>query len=608
MHRLLLILCLLGLTACRAPVAVKPRALPEDHPLEERSEVSRSLLEQTLLTEGFREQPMAVLEALDWLPEDPQALFSVAELAFLKAEELEGVNPALAETLYLMAAVRAYDFLHAYPGESQRREEAQSTYNFALGRYLTLLQLRGDYPPRDHQASFSRETIFIQVERGDAAGQVWSPEYFDRLQLAAELGLRGVEKRFIQPGVGAALVGIRKNQQAESIEKYYPPEGIVRPVTAVLHLGGQDGPASLAGTGIRLARLVFYNPLEVDTIRWGGRERTLAADYTAPLAVLAANTELQKLGRLGVRNADKLDHQVGLFLLQPYDPHRIPVLMIHGLLSSPLAWRELTNEIQADPVLRHRYQVWHYLYPSALPYLYSGQRLEADLEELYAFLQQTGDPPPELNRMVIVAHSMGGLLARTLVTDSGEKLWQRAATVPPEALRATAEDRALVRDIFHFTPRPYVERVIFLATPHRGSTLAGSLAGKLGSSLVNLPDDYETLFRRVTQANLDLMTPAMRKILGRGGPTSIQALAPNHPMIQVLADLPFPDRLKIHSIIGRKGQGVRLRDSTDGIVPYWSSHLGDADSELVVDSGHGVHSHPGAIQEVKRILYEHLEE
>jgi pimeloyl-ACP methyl ester carboxylesterase len=605
---LLLLLGALQGAGCGPPVRLTVVELPQDHPLEVRSQTAGSLLAQTALTEGFDEQPLAVLEALDWLPEDPSSLFAVAELAFLKAEEVEATSPALAETLYVMATVRAFDFLHRTTGESTQRAEALSTYNWALGRYLALLQEREAYPPRDHQVSFGRETVLLRVDPGDEArGEIWEPEYFDRLQVAGTLGIRGVERRFVQPGVGAAMVGFRENRHGLPIERYYPPEGIVRPVTAVLHFETPKGPATPAAGAPRHARLVLYNPLELDTIPWDGRERPLAADFTAPLGVLTASTDLQKVGRLAVRNADKVDREAGVFLLQPFDPERIPVLMIHGLLSSPLAWRELTNEMMADPVLRRRYQIWHYFYPSALPYLYSGQRLETVLEGLYGFLQRDGVDHPALHRMVIVAHSMGGLLARTLISDSGETVWNRAATVRPEALRGTREDIALVREVFHFSPRPYVSRVIFLATPHRGSNLASSLAGRIGASLVNLPDDYEALFRRVTLANLDLMTPEMRKVMANGGPTSIEALSPKHPMIQVLAELAIDDRVQVHSIIGRKEGSLRLKESTDGIVPYWSSHLDEAESELIVRGGHGVYADPGAIQEIKRILYLHLE-
>lgn len=605
----------LALAACGPPVRVTTTPLPDDHPLESRSTDTVDLLRQTLLAEGFEEQPLAVLEALDWLPREPGNLFTVAELAYLKAEEVQGLNPALAETLYLWSAVRSHDFLRLFPDHVAHGSEARDTYNWALGRYLALLQRRDAYPPRDHQVSFPRGTIFIQVERGGGAlGDVWPPEYFEQLYLAGELGIEGLRNRFTLPGVGAPMIGFRTNRGTEPIERFYPPEGIVRPITAILHLdpilpstaSTAAAPATPGVEGIRRARLVFYNPLERDTVQWNGREEPLAADFTAPLGFLVANTALEKVGRLGVRNADKLDRHAGVFLMQPYDPERIPVLMIHGLLSSPLAWRELTNEMLADPVLRRRYQVWHYFYPSALPYLYSGQRLEANLERLYGFLQRE-TTAPALNRMVIVAHSMGGLLARTLITDSGEKVWNRAARVPPETLRGTPADIDLVRDMFHFTPRPYIERVIFLATPHKGSNLAGSLVGKIGASLVDLPDDYETLFRRISQSNLDYLTPEMRKVLASGGPTSIQSLSPKHPMIQVLSELPISPRVKVHSILGRKGHDGPLKESTDGIVPYWSSHLPWADSQLVVESGHAVYNHPGTIQEIKRILYLHLE-
>ncbi len=92
----------------------------------------------------------------------------------------------------------------------------------------------------------------------------------------------------------------------------------------------------------------------------------------------------------------------GIYFLERYDPSRIPVLFIHGAAGSPQDWRTAMERLD-----RKRYQPWFYFYPS-------GGRLEAAagalnqgvelLHERYGF-----------QRLDVVAHSMGGLVARRFV-------------------------------------------------------------------------------------------------------------------------------------------------------------------------------------------------
>jgi hypothetical protein len=64
---------------------------------------------------------------------------------------------------------------------------------------------------------------------------------------------------------------------------------------------------------------------------------------------------------------------------------------------------------------------------------------------------------------------------------------------------------------------------------------------------------------------------------------------------------PFP----CHSIIGDRGRGD-TPNSSDGVVPYWSSHLAGAQSELIVPGPHGSLALPQTIADLKRILRLHL--
>ena len=64
------------------------------------------------------------------------------------------------------------------------------------------------------------------------------------------------------------------------------------------------------------------------------------------------------------------------------------------------------------------------------------------------------------------------------------------------------------------------------------------------------------------------------------------------------------ERVRFHSIIGNNNE-KDLEASSDGFVPYWSSHLEGAESELVIASGHKISNRPEAIEELMRILHLH---
>jgi len=410
----------------------------------------------------------------------------------------------------------------------------------------------------------------------------WEATYFDELLPAEDYEVRARLHRHIRDGRGVPLVGIRWNTRRERIEALYPPEAIARAVTAIFQIG--------PGHSVTVA---LRNPL---------RDESLAADFTAPLAqLLSLAGALQATSLEGLLDADATHRDYGVFLIEPYDPQKTPVLMVHGLLSTPLAWASLTNDLWGDPAFRRRYQIWHYLYPTSAPVLYSAKMLRQRLTEARALLDPRGADPAS-QRLMVIAHSMGGLLARTLITSSGEDIWNTVFMVPPKALRASEEDRAEVNSILHWKPRRDVRHVIFIAVPHRGSNLAASFVGWIGHTLAGLPRRFTSLNVRLHRDNPDAIRPAFRGPLSRGRLTSIDTLSPHHAILRIMNEEPFAPWVTVHSIIGNRGHSGPLAKSSDGVVPYTSSHLDAAVSELVVPTGHGAYKHPRAVAEILRIL------
>ncbi len=407
--------------------------------------------------------------------------------------------------------------------------------------------------------------------------------YFDELLPACDYDMHGLDHRHVRSGRGVALIGYRANKGRSPIEKWYPPEGITRPVSALFKVRpGNQITVSL-----------------VDSTR----HTEAVADFSAPLAYLLGRTgELQRMGvggLMGKTPSEMRGHW--LYLMEPYDPEKIPVLFVHGLLSTPLAWADATNELWGDATFRSQYQVWHYLYPTSAPFLYSAKMLRQRVQETRMMLDP-GQRHPASQRMEVVAHSMGGLITRTLVTDSGETAWDTVFRVPPQALKGSKEDIAEVTDILHWKARKDVKRIIFVAVPHRGSNMSGGLVGRIGDSLVGLPKNFTSLYARLNRDNPEALQPAFRDSLSKGKLSSIDTLSPKHPIFAIMNRLPFARDVEVHSIIGDRGKKGSLEQSSDGVVPYSSSHLDQAKSELVVPAGHGAYKHPYSVAEILRIL------
>ena len=175
----------------------------------------------------------------------------------------------------------------------------------------------------------------------------------------------------------------------------------------------------------------------------------------------------------------------GLYMLRPYAPGKIPVVFVHGLTSSPVAFVQAINDFQNDPVLSARYQFWMFVYPTGRPIVRSALRLREALGRAEAAY----GADPAFHRMVVVGHSMGGILTHMIVSDSGREVWDGVLNVPPEALRASPATRAALDQLLFFHPLPYVRRVVFIATPHRGSRLANGLVGRFFGGRIRPPAD-----------------------------------------------------------------------------------------------------------------------
>ena len=297
--------------------------------------------------------------------------------------------------------------------------------------------------------------------------------------------------------------------------------------------------------------------------------------------------------------------QSGLYTLEPYQPNKIPVVLVHGLLSSIHTWMQMVNTLKNDPLIRKHCQFWFFTYSTGNPILYSASMLRSSLHKVYDELATTSEVKEAFSHMVIIGHSMGGLVSKTLLQDPGEMLIHKVTKgkswAEAEKL-CTPEQKKRIEEILLYKSVPFVRRVIFLAVPHHGANMAQYSQVRTFARLIKLPAGL------VKDA-----AGAMKNITGRKDwdvtfefrlKTGLEELSPKEPTLWAVDSIPLRPDVPRHSIIGNYKKATP--GGSDGVVEYSSSHRDDVRSELVVHSGHSVQTHPVAIYEVRRILLEHL--
>jgi triacylglycerol esterase/lipase EstA (alpha/beta hydrolase family) len=263
----------------------------------------------------------------------------------------------------------------------------------------------------------------------------------------------------------------------------------------------------------------------------------------------------------------------------------------------------MLNELENDRRLRGRYQFWVFTYNTGNPIVYSAGVLAESLKKAVAELDPDGKDPA-LREMVLIGHSQGGLLTKLTVVDSGTRFYDNIISVPFDQLQASSETKGLLRRSLFYQPVPSVKRVVFIATPHRGSFVAGGLIGRLTGKLISLPFVLLTPLTEVITANPQAVS--LRSI--KDIPRSTDNMDPKHKFILILESLPVAPGVHAHSIIAVKNPKAPKEKWNDGVVAYSSAHLDGVESELVVHSSHSTQAEPETIEEVRRILIEHLKQ
>ena len=473
----------------------------------------------------------------------------------------------------LLAAKISYGVLQRHP----KNESARSIYNFTVARVVHDVDRTGAEPWR-HPISVSTEQGGYTLVSPTPVDAEHDPSRYDLFPTdALEIGGKFFKTYTTVNGIGAPIAVVGRTESPH-FRQQYKFRRVYAPVTSIVRFSG------------RQARLEFIDPLKTERITLNKQVFPLAADFDAPTALLIARERPERLGLSRVINPAAYANTAMLCRLQQFDPAKTPVIFVHGLQETGANWAPMIDSLRDDPDIREHYQFWFFSYPSGYPYPYTAALLRQDLDGIKRAF-------PDHKRVVLIGHSMGGMIGRLMITDAGDKIWRDFFATPPAKTPLAKDTRKLLEESLVFDHRPDVERVIFISTPHRGSKLASGWIGRIGAGLVRTPQLFASIY--ASTKPLLIADPAARPL--NRMPNSVDTLEPNDRFVEAVNKLPIAPGIPYHSIMGDRGHGD-TPNSSDGIVPYWSSHLDGARSELIVNSDHGAQYNPQAIREVERIL------
>jgi triacylglycerol esterase/lipase EstA (alpha/beta hydrolase family) len=473
----------------------------------------------------------------------------------------------------LSAAKLSLQVLERRPNDSL----AQGMYNFSVARAVENVE-RATIQPWRHKINIVNNGSNYTLTTPKPIDPEHDPSRYDLFPTdSLKISGQFFKTRSSVEGVGAPLIAVARAENPQFRQQYRLPR-VYAPVTAAIRFSGQK------------AELEFVDPMKTDRIALGQRTFPLAVDFSAPTAMLIARERPERLGFARVMDPQKYADTARLCQLQQYDPARTPVIFVHGLQETAASWAPMIDTLRNDPWIRKHYQFWFYSYPSGYPYPYSAVLFRRDLDGIKRAF-------PNHKRVVLIGHSMGGMICRLMITDTGDKIWRDFFSTPPAKTPLASDTRKLLEEALIFNHRPDVQRVIFISTPHRGSKFAAGGIGRIGAALVRTPRLFTSIY--ASTKPLLIADPAARSL--KRMPNSVDTLEPNDRFVQAVNKLPIAPGIPYHSIMGDRGRGD-TPNSSDGIVPYWSSHLDGAQSELIVNSNHGAQYNQQAIREVARIL------
>jgi len=574
---------------------------------------SRQLTENALTSKHLSEQTTVYLALRGWegkaldegsaivptlreellVSPDRVGLIALAELAYFSANRS---GESGQKSAFLLTASRA-SYAALFDQEMGRPLNAldpnlrfaADLYNYSLSQLIDTLLDKDDTPQDVNQFDMIEGQLAIKRGHGLA-----DRHPLEQVLVAFSYKTDALRHQNRRRGIGVPIVCVRASETVVAgHDVVHPPicEVAVAPATVLLRFSGswlESGEPVEATTEL-------WNPLSSPSVTIQERDVPLEVDTSLSLALIYENNAkyrgLVNMPRL--LRGDFMADNRGLYLLEPYDATKIPVLFTHGLMDTALTWVPMINELLSDPVLTEKYQFWMFSYPTMNPILQSASELRQSLLALHEQKAATGEA---WNDMVLVGHSMGGLVTRLMITDSTDDF----AEIDKDAAQLAEGDIELQRylkSLTTFQPLPFANRAVFMAAPHRGASTAARPAGRAGSMLMNRPT-YMNEFFNAQAGRLETMD-----CLENG----IDNMSPQSLFTVALSASDWDPTIVVNSVMGDLWSAGRIGGG-DGMVAYESAHVEGAESELVIHADHLlVNKKPSAIAEVRRILMMNLD-
>jgi triacylglycerol esterase/lipase EstA (alpha/beta hydrolase family) len=591
----------LFLAGCSAPLSINQLSLDESYRQLDRSALSGDQLSDATLIVLRRHQLMkiwrqspdtAIAQLHDDVigqPEMWQDFFALAELSYRQGK-LENSQPE-----FLAAAIYAYAFLD--PGGTkdqpnpfdERYRWAGNIYNLSLTEALT--------PPGSGAVqivSGAYKLPFGTIDLVlDQSGLTWYSRKLTNFESTGTFSVHGIRNVYRNAGLGDPLAALPAEPDQSKSSLKLPPRLRV-PANLLMLI---DRPRQQLAQSSLNGRLTVHTIDVQENVEIGDQTIPLEYNQTAARALSLVEAAAWSNEYRGFLKGTLFDSkQTQLVALEPHQYGHMPVILVHGTASSPFRWADMVNDLLEDPQIRDHFEFWFFSYATGNPIPYSAWQLRQAVEQ--AVTQLGGaQADPALGQITLIGHSQGGLLVKMLVINPGDKLWNGVSTKPLSDLKLSDESHRLLQNTMFPTPVPGVKRVIFIATPQRGSYVAAFSITHLIGALVTLP-------LSVTVAGKEIMTGNSGNILvgqSKFQLGSVYGMSPKSRFIQSLQKIPVIPGVHVHSIIPVSTKGP-LASANDGVVAYSSAHIDGVDSELIVRSSHSTQSNPRTIAEVRRIL------
>ena len=495
---------------------------------------------------------------------------------------------------------------------NNRQVQIRDFYNQALAKMISTYSLRHKNEKVTNKIKIGNSTYTINYDGYPQLAKIDIENLLSSYNLNFS-GLRSINRR---DGFGAEFVAILPESKKTEENKYIiDPEhyqfkngfnpNIHQPRYLSVSITAQPQSSENIDSILHSPnfQLKIYDPYSTEKINVAGKEYPLAANFSAPYGLWLAENNLGIAVFLSLIDRDQHLTMPHLYMLEPYNPNKKVIVLVHGLASSPEAWIRLTNDIMGDNVLRENYQVWQVFYSTNMPILESRFQINAIINQAFKAIDPNSSSAKD---SVLIGHSMGGIIARLLVSDVD--LTQPAFKMLNNRKLEKFKNDNIFKARLQIKSVPNFDRAIFISAPHRGTAFADRWFTLAARRIIKLPGAFLGALADSIDER-DLNAKNFLKDVGHGliqnGPSD---LSHNSKFTQLTENVMPKKDMIYHSIMGNDTNSSDINVMSDGIVPYTSSHLDGAVSEKIIKGGHSIQETPEAVLELRRILRQHLTE